>query len=802
MGGYHVGRVDPKGKNTAQLIIIGESPSIEDELQGTTFSGDAGRTLSILLESVNIDINNCLLINSVRCRAINNRSPKAKEIKICKFNLNIINTVPNRKLILCLGASALLAIKNSGNLPAILKERGIPFYSTEFNCLVLATHSIKAIESEPMLMKVFLDDIRQAAELLSESINITQQPISVNQLNISLVRDKESLKKFCNELQNYNGILSLDIETDSIYDIDAPRSYACEILVLSFCLEVDGIKKIILVSVDGVGGSSLTIEYALSELKPILESKQFTKVLQGGKYDALVLKYHGINLKGYDYDIAIMHQLVDENSFHGLEPVATHYLRYPSWKTIFEREQRQRASILGHPKDQFSLRITDWNALAQYTARDALATYELYGIIKPLLEKNNTLSLFQHLIMPTQHMFIDIEWNGIRVDLDLINKVIPLMDECSKALINRMTTYVGYKFNPKSSQQVYKVLKDKFNLPLTKKTKGDNISVDNESLLPFINKCAIVKDILQLRTLYSMKNTYIDGLLKYIEPSSERVYSGFKLYGSETGRVISSKPNIQNVPKPELLPFFIPSKGCKFVYADLSQVEARMLALYAKDEEFKKAIYSSDLHAQNASIIFEKPTESISEKERDLAKTFLYAMMYGQSVKSLAVALDVSMEKAKHYMESFLGKYKGVNRFIDEIKNKILKGEVLTEFWGRHRTVLEAKSSLPSLRSKALREGVNFLPQSSAAWLMNYKLLRLRKLLSDGCYKAKIVNVIHDAVLIDTPDSECEHVFKLVDMVFHERIPGMDMDWAADVSIKDRWGDFDILGWLTSIIRG
>lgn len=764
LGGPHIIQVDPRGNSAAEIVFIGMAPAAEEERSGLVFQGKAGKILNEALSRVGFNPDNIFLLNAVCCRPPANREPTAEEIRTCRelYLVPQIKAHP-RKLLVCLGAHALYSIFPQGNIPVISKKRGIIQASKEFGCSAMGTYHPMAIGYQPGLYSTFISDLQRAKQFAEDNLN----PHTWT----SVILAEQDSTQFFQEL-NQQSCVAVDVETDGlIYPKNTTRWPTQILLGASFAWDKDF----------GIYIPLLHPYWNSPEIKQrfldwwIDPSK--TKTLQAGKFDALVMRrWLGAFPKGYKYDTCLMYHLLNEYGELNLESMAMSFVNFPAWKTHFR--QNLLPPLIVPPVDLF--RLASHDALAQYCIGDSIATLLLTQILHDRLKTEQLDKLFSTLIMPMQHFLIEMEWHGILIDAAKLQALDEQLHNDLDSLLASIHQIAGESFNPRSHQQLSNLLFTKMGLPSLHTTATGQPSTDKENLEAIRSQHHIIDLILRFRETDVFHNTFVHGCQNAIQTTDNRIHADFMINGSESGRIICRHPNLQNIPRDRKLPFCAPPGYC-LIYTDLSQTELRFLAAISNDATMKQDINSGDFHKQLAATIFGIPTEDVTQKQRFIAKTLLYASLYGQGPQSLSKMLNITVNKAQQFLTALFQRYPQAAAWMSHIRDQIQRGEPLVDFWGRKRRVLEIRSSDQRIKHKALREGINAPVQGGAAWVLNYKLLRLWQPLKDlGC---QTVNIIHDAFLVECPTKHSEQVCQLIQQEIQTDIPGLDISWAGETKI-------------------
>ena len=325
----------------------------------------------------------------------------------------------------------------------------------------------------------------------------------------------------------------------------------------------------------------------------------------------------------------------------------------------------------------------------------------------------------------------------------------------------------GEEFNINSTQQLGKILFEKLNLPVVKKTKT-GYSTDNDVLEKLKDKHQIIEKILEYRQIMKLNSTYVEGLIPHINKSTGRIHTHFHQTVASTGRLSSSDPNLQNIPTrtdlgKKVRKVFKPENGKIFVDADYSQIELRILAHISEDPTMVEAFNKDlDIHTITASKIFGVPVDSVSKQLRSRAKAVNFGIVYGISEFGLAEQTGINRKEAKDFMEQYLEHYFGIKKYMDDIINEAKSKGYIDTMFGRRRYIPELKSNNYMVRKFGERVAMNTPIQGTAADIMKIAMINVYKKLKEEDLKSKIVLQIHDELLIEAPIEEKEKVKEIL----------------------------------------
>jgi DNA polymerase-1 len=484
-------------------------------------------------------------------------------------------------------------------------------------------------------------------------------------------------------------------------------------------------------------------------LVELLEDASVRKVGQNLKYDFLVFRREGITLRGLAFDTMIASYVLEPGRReHGLDSLALQHLDHT---TISYDE------VTGKGKAQIPFAEVALEAACTYAAEDADIALRLAEKFGPEMESLHLDGLFRDLEMPLLPVLAEMEWNGIRIDEPFFAKMGEELRAQQRRVEGDIYAEAGQEFNIGSTPQLREILFGKLGLPVIKKTKtGASTDVDVLQALAAQGH-RLPTLLMEYRQVDKLRSTYVESLPRTVNPETGRIHTSFSQTIAATGRLSSSDPNLQNIPirtelGAEIRRGFVPAEGNRFVSADYSQIELRILAHYSGDEAFVEAFRAGlDIHKQTASIVFGVPVDSVTKEMRDRAKTVNFATLYGQGAFSLANSLGITNAEAKEFIEEYFRRFPGVRRYLDEqVELAKARGYVET-LTGRRRYIPELRSRNWNIRAFGERAATNAPIQGTAADLIKIAMIRIHDDLRSGRVNAKMLLQVHDELLFETP---------------------------------------------------
>jgi len=529
----------------------------------------------------------------------------------------------------------------------------------------------------------------------------------------------------------------------------------------------------------------LEIDFVLDALKPLLESSKNKIIGQNIKFDMNVLAKYGISISSIKNDTMMMSYVLDASATrHNLDALSSYYLNYKT--STFE-------DVAGKGVKQVTFDQVPIQAATHYAAEDADITYRLYEELNPRLEKVNTLKkLNEEIEIPLIEVLSEMEQNGA-----ILNSKI--LKSQSKDLENRIskleaTAYeiAGEEFNLGSTKQLREIFFDKLNYRIIKKTPGGQPSTDEKVLAELAEDYELPKVLLEHRTLSKLKSTYTDKLPKQISVSTGKVHTSFHQAITSTGRLSSSDPNLQNIPirtedGRRIRQAFEPSKGHRFISADYSQIELRVMAHMSKDEGLLKAFQEGeDVHSKTASEVFNVDISNVTAELRRNAKAINFGLIYGISAFGLGKQLGISRNLAAEYMAMYFEKYPAVKEYMESTKEIASQNGYVETLFGRRLYLRDINASNAMRRQASERAAINAPVQGTAADIMKIAMIKMHKAIKTENLEAKLILQVHDELILDTPEREIDNVKNLItDSMMGAT--NLDVPLEIDIGIGDNW---------------
>jgi len=568
------------------------------------------------------------------------------------------------------------------------------------------------------------------------------------------IMDMDALLKLISQLEN-SGLFALDTETTSVNPMQA------KLVGLSFATKANQAFYIPCRHNYLGAPKQLDLKEVLDKLRPVLENPEIKKVGQNIKYDWMVLVRHGIDLQGVAFDTMLASYLLNPSKrAHNLDQIALDFLDH---KTI------TYAQVAGQGKTALGFSQVPVDKAVPYACEDADITLMAKEVLMPGLKELNLEKLMETVEMPLVPVLLRMEMLGTGIDVEGLRELSKSFKQQLDALEGSIHGLAGEEFNINSPQQMGRILFEKLQLPVQKKTKKKTgYSTDVNVLTALAEYHELPALILKHRTLAKLKSTYADALIELVNPDTGRIHTSYNQTVAATGRLSSSDPNLQNIPirteeGRKIRQAFIPRKGWYLVSADYSQVELRILAHCSKDEILIKAFQEDeDIHTRTACEVFQIGPESMTTELRRQAKAINFGIIYGMSAFGLSRQLDISNKIAKTYIDHYFARYQGVKRFMDQTITDARKNLRTSTLLGRIRLLPDIDSKNVMVRQAAERTAINTPIQGSAADLIKVAMIKVDEALIDKKLASAMLLTVHDELVFEVPPDELEVVSRLV----------------------------------------
>jgi len=618
-------------------------------------------------------------------------------------------------------------------------------------------------------------------ELNGASDGATVTAVASAERNYECVLDKKSLAKWIKKLKAAP-LLAFDTETTSVDYMEA------ELVGVSFAV-TPGEAAYVPVAHDYVGApDQISLSDLLNALTPILEDSTIKKVGQNLKYDMSVLARYDVALNGIAYDTMLESYVYNSVATrHNMDALAAKYLDV---KTVHFED------IAGKGAKQLTFNQIPLEQAADYAAEDADITLQLHEALWPQLAKEQSLvKVFEEIELPLVGVLSRIERNGTLIDAGLLGEQSASLAKRANELQEQVWTLAGEEFNMGSPKQLQKILFEKLDLPVKKKTPKGQPSTAEPVLQELALDYEIPKLIMEYRSATKLKSTYTDKLPLQINQKTGRVHTSYHQAVAATGRLSSSDPNLQNIPirtedGRKVRTAFVAAPGNKMVAADYSQIELRIMAHLSKDEGLRSAFANKvDVHRATAAEVFGEALEDVSDDQRRSgAKAINFGLIYGMSAFGLAAQLGITRGVAQEYIELYFERYPGVRAYMDDTRALAAEQGFVETVFGRRLYLPEINASNGMRRQAAERTAINAPMQGTAADIIKRAMIKVDCWLADASLEAKTIMQVHDELVFEVAESDVDALIAGVTDCM-EGAAKLDVPLVVDVGIGQNWDE-------------
>lgn len=561
-----------------------------------------------------------------------------------------------------------------------------------------------------------------------------------------------------NEMQRASLRAELSVQTEFCFDTETTGldPHAAELVCLSFAFRKHEAYCVLLPN-----DREKTMKI-LEEFRAVFEDDRIVKIGQNIKYDLLMLKQYGFEVKGRLFDTMLAHYLIQPETKHNLDYLCEIYLNYEKIPT--------EAIIGSKGRNQLSMRSAETSKLMDYACEDADLTLQLKDVLAAELEQHGLTTLFDSLEMPLVPVLTDMEMAGVKLDPDSLNQYAGELREQIIKLENEIIELAGVEFNVSSPKQLGEILFEKLKIdPNAKMTKTKQYSTNEEVLQQLLHKHPIVGKVLDYRGLKKLLNTYVETLPLLINPRTGKIHTSYNQAVTATGRLSSNNPNLQNIPirdenGREIRKSFIPSdEQHLFLSADYSQIELRIMAALSKDEQMLEAFRNNqDIHSITAAKIYKVAVEEVTPDMRRKAKTANFGIIYGISAFGLSQRLNISRSEAKELIDGYFENFPRVREYMELSIDKARKTGYVETIMGRRRYLADINSNNAVVRGMAERNAINAPIQGSAADIIKLAMISIHKAFDERGLLSRMVLQVHDELNFDVLAEELPEVEKIV----------------------------------------
>jgi DNA polymerase-1 len=583
----------------------------------------------------------------------------------------------------------------------------------------------------------------------SEQIKIKKEK-NIRTKNYECILDEKNLDKWIKILEEKT-VIAVDTETSSLNPLEA------ELVGVSFSYAPNKACYIPLAHKE----KGLKKEIVIKKIKPLLEDPSIKKVGQNIKFDFIVLKQNGIEINSIEDTMLISYTLDAGINRHNMDTLSEIHLGH---KTITFKE------LVGSGKKKLNFADIELSKATEYAAEDADVTLRLYENLKERMDKEKLNKIYEYFEKPMIKLLAKLEFNGIKVDANYLKKLSSQFEKKLKKIEKDIFGVAGKKFNIGSPKQLGEIIYNELKIAKLKKTKKGSLATNANVLEGLaLTGHRFPNLILEWRQVSKLKNTYTDALQDHISSKTKRVHTSFLLAATNTGRLASSDPNLQNIPIKseegrEIRKAFVADKGNILISADYNQIEMRILADIADVKELKKAFKNNeDIHSLTASQVFNVPITKINEDLRRKAKAINFGIIYGITQYGLAKQIGVSNQEALDFINAYFKKFPEIKDYMNStIKFCRTRGYV-NNIFGRRIHLRGINDKNFSVRSFQERAAINAPIQGSAADIIRLAMIKLDQSIEhDKKLKTKMLLQIHDELIFECSKNDKDYVQKVI----------------------------------------
>ena len=573
----------------------------------------------------------------------------------------------------------------------------------------------------------------------------------INTKGYESITDEKNFDKWLKILKDQS-IISVDTETSSLNPLEA------NLVGISFSYAPN---KACYIPLEHKNVKSLKKELVLKKIKSILEDPSIKKVGQNIKFDFIILKMCGIKIYPIEDTMLISYTLDAGVNRHNLDTLSEIHLNH---KTITYKD------LVGSGKNKLNFSDIELDKATEYAAEDADVTLRLYNHLKERLDREKLNKVYETFEKPMVELLSKIEINGIKVDSIYLRKLSKKFEEKLRKIEQKIYSIVGREFNIASPKQLGEIIYNELKIAKLKKTKKGSLATNANVLEDLaLTGHSFPKLILEWRQISKLKNTYSDALQDHISKKTKRVHSSFLLAATNTGRLASSDPNLQNIPIKseegrEIRKSFIADKKNILISADYNQIEMRILADMADVKQLKKAFKNNeDIHNLTASQVFNVPINKVNDDLRRKAKTINFGIIYGITQYGLAKQISVSNQEALDFINSYFKKFPEIKDYMNSTINSCRKTGYVSNIFGRRIHLRGINDKNFSVRSFQERAAINAPIQGSAADIIRLAMIKINKLIEDDKkLETKMLLQIHDELIFECLEKNKEYVKKII----------------------------------------
>jgi len=614
-------------------------------------------------------------------------------------------------------------------------------------------------------------DLKTIAESLDLKIIRKNYNNKANYKNIYTNKELEGLRTKLNK----KSFFAFDTETTSLDSMEA------KLVGVSFSIKPHEAYYIPINHHDK--NIDISEKKVLEFLKEVMAESKFTIIGQNIKYDMNVLEKYSIKFNCKIHDTMVMSYVYNSTGKHDLNTLSEKYLNY----TTIKYEE-----LAGSGAKQKLFSEIDADKVTNYACEDADITLRLYNFLYEKLSSNKEqLNLYEKIELPLVKILSKIELNGVNINEKSLSQQSKSLGERIKAIEKNIYKSAGKEFNISSPKQLQEIFYDVLKLPIIKKTPKGQPSTNEDVMLELSNLNELPKLVLDFRNLTKLKNTYTDRLGEQVNQFTKKLHTSYNQTVAITGRLSSSNPNLQNIPirtedGRNIRKTFVASKNHKILSADYSQIELRVMAHLSKDKSLIESfLKSEDIHSETAKEVFSLDKEPTKDQRR-AAKTINFGLIYGISSYGLSRQLKIDNNSAKEYIEKYFLRYKGVKKFMDNIKAEAKKNGYVSTILGRRIYLPNITHNNFQIRSASERTAINAPIQGTAADILKIAMIHIDEWMNKSDGKIKMLMQVHDELVFEVENDFLDNAIAKINELMSNCYT-LNVPLIVDIGTGDNW---------------
>lgn len=593
-----------------------------------------------------------------------------------------------------------------------------------------------------------------------------------------LILDEGQLSEWVQRLSEQK-LFAIDTETTSVNYMDA------ELVGFSFAVS-PGRAAYLPVAHDYPGApDQISLETAITALRPVLENSAIAKVGQNLKYDMSVLARYGVAIEGPIHDTMLQSYVLNSVATrHNMDALAGYYL---------DRKTIHFEDVAGKGAKQLTFNQVPLETAGDYAAEDADVTLQLHHCLYPQLQAEPSLSrVYSDIDMPLVRILSEVERRGTLVDGRMLKQHGAELADRLNELTQEVWALAGENFNLDSPKQLQVILYDKMGLPVLKKTPGGQPSTAEPVLVDLAQDYELPEKILAYRSLAKLKSTYADKLPLDINRETGRIHTSYHQAVTATGRLSSSDPNLQNIPirnaeGRRIRQAFVAPPGNLVLAADYSQIELRIMAHLSGDAGLTQAFAENqDIHRATAAEVFGLAPDEVADEQRRSAKAINFGLIYGMSAFGLAKQLNISRGLAADYIDRYFDRYPGVLRYMEETKAVAAEQGFVETVFGRRLYLPEINAKAVPRRQAAERTAINAPMQGTAADIIKLAMMAVQQWLPSSGLDARMIMQVHDELVFEVAEADVADLDRGVIQRMSEAA-SLNVPLVVDTGVGENW---------------